>query len=87
MSIRPNFVRRHRILTSVLGVTVAAALALGVFVRVRMQGPYRDYRVDTEFISARPGEAGEGPLYIGVAVRDITPDLSRFDHDSRAREH
>jgi hypothetical protein len=79
MHIRPNFVRRHRILTGALGVTAVAVLALGVFVRVRMQGPYRDYRVDTEFISARPGEAEATPLYVGVAVRDITPDLSRFD--------
>jgi hypothetical protein len=41
-----------------------------------MHGPYRDYRVDTEFNSAK---AEPGLLYVGVAKPEITPDLSKFD--------
>ena len=51
-------------------------LAVAVFVRVRMQGPYRDYAVQQAWLSqAEPG----APLQVGAAVRDITPDLEAYD--------
>jgi hypothetical protein len=56
---------------------LATALSLAAFVRYRMQGPYRDYRADAEFVSA--AQAPGAPLLVGVATRDITPDLASFD--------
>lgn len=74
---RPLF-RRHPVLFP-LGLFLVALLLAGfVWVRMRMHGPYRDYRVDTEFTSA-PATVTNAPLLAGVAVRDITPDLAQFD--------
>lgn len=75
----PNFFQRHKILTGLLSLFLLAVIALFVFVRVRMHGPFRDYRVDTEFISAPADATESAPLYVGVAKRDITPDLAQFD--------
>jgi hypothetical protein len=73
------FLRRHRILGTLLALLAAVVVAALVAVRVRMQGPYRDYRADAAFISARAGQSADHPLLVGVATRDITPDLARFD--------
>jgi hypothetical protein len=69
------FFRRHRwlTLTGLLGVAV-----LG-WVRYRMWGPYRFYRVDLAIRSGAWAEEQGRPLEVGVAKRDITPDLSRYD--------
>ncbi|MCC7376238.1 MAG: hypothetical protein IT581_16385, partial [Verrucomicrobiales bacterium] len=59
----------------------AAAVALGLvvvtalWVRSRMQGPHRDYRADVEFVSTGAPDLFE----VGVAARNITPDLAKFD--------
>jgi hypothetical protein len=74
-----GFFRRHWVCTSFLIVALGLLLAAVVFVRIRMHGPYRDYRVDTEFISTPAGATESAPLYVGVAKRDITPDLAQFD--------
>jgi hypothetical protein len=61
-------------------VVVLAALAMAamVWVRMRMQGPHRSYRADIEFASA--AVAGETDVFeVGVAARNITPDLAKFD--------
>ena len=51
-------------------------LAVVIFVRVRMHGPYRSYRVAQAWTSqAEPGAL----LEVGAAMRDITPDLSAYD--------
>ncbi len=71
-----SFFQRHRILSSISIVALLFMVGVFVVVRVRMHGPYRDYRVDAEFNSAK---AGPGLLYVGVAKREITPDLSKFD--------
>lgn len=67
--------RRHR------GWTVALLIALVAFgwVRYRMWGPYRSYRVDLALRSGGVAEGEDNPLEVGVAKRDITPDLSRYD--------
>jgi hypothetical protein len=70
------FFQRHKIVSSLLLLPVVLAIVVIVFVRVRMHGPYRDYRVDIEFNSA---VSDPGLLYVGAAKRDITPDLSKFD--------
>lgn len=63
-----------------LAVGLLAVLAGGfAFVRYRMHGPYRDYRVDLTFDSTAGGKEAAAPLYVGAASRDITPDLSAFD--------
>lgn len=72
----PSFFRRHKIISGFLILVLLFFIGVFVFVRVRMHGPYRDYRVDTEFNSAK---SEPGLLYVGVAKRDITPDLSKFD--------
>lgn len=67
-----RFIRRHPILTLFLLLVLAAVIT----VRIRMQGPYRDYRVQQSWISRAPKDA---PLLAGVAQRDITPDLTAYD--------
>ncbi len=68
-----RFLRRHPILAIT---PLVLAIAAAVTVRIRMQGPYRDYRVDTSWVS----QAGpEDPLWIGAAKRDITPNLAAYD--------
>lgn len=71
-----NFFRRHKILSGILIILLLLVVGVFVFVRVRMHGPHRDYRVDIEFES---GTSNDGLLYVGVAKRDITPDLAKFD--------
>lgn len=72
------WVGRHPRLAFVLVFFGVAILAAGTWVRVRMHGPYRDYRVDIEFVSG-PAESRGEPLFVGVGVREITPDLGRYD--------
>ncbi len=74
----PAFARRHQVLAALTAMLLLLVAAVSVWVRVRMHGPYRDYRVDTEFSSA-PAAATNAPLLAGVAVRDLTPDLTQFD--------
>lgn len=73
-----SFARRHPWLARGLGILFFLAVALVVWVRVRMQGPYRDYRADTEFVSG-PASASAEPLQVGVAVRNITPPMEEYD--------
>lgn len=68
--------RRRKILPVLLAVLIVLSLAAAVFIWARMQGPYRDYRVDLTFHSG-PGDSA--PLEVGAAARDITPDLSKYD--------
>lgn len=69
-----SFLRRHKVLSSLALVMLLAVTFLGC----RLQGPYRSYKVD--FVKPEPG-AGEAPgvLEVGVAKRDITPDMSKLD--------
>lgn len=41
-----------------------------------MQGPHRSYRVAESWISQGPPD---GPLLVGAAMREITPDLDAYD--------
>jgi len=76
---------RRRLLLSLV-VTLLAATGL---VRYRMHGPDRAYRVDLVFHSLDGGKPADAPLRVGVARRDITPDLAAFDswtdHDGNSR--
>ena len=80
-----DFFRRHKILRAlavlaggVVLVLLILALALTIYIRIQMQGPHRDYAVD--YVLPAP-DAWEdvGDLEVGVAVRDITPDLDTKD--------
>lgn len=73
-----SFSRRHPWLSRIAGVMFFLAVAVFVWVRVRMQGPYRDYRVDTDFLSGPAASATE-PLEVGVSVREITPRMADYD--------
>ena len=56
----------------------ALILLLFVVLCVRSIGPYRSYRADiTLGPNSPPGQVGT--LLVGVAKRDITPDLSQYD--------
>lgn len=67
-------ITRHKVLAGIL-VVVAVLFSVLVY---RMKGPYRSYRVD--FVLPRSSEAvAPGVLEVGVAKRDITPDLTRCD--------
>jgi hypothetical protein len=70
----PAFVANHKILSSI----ALVALLLVAFLGYRMKGPYRFYRADLVIPAA--GESIEpGVLEVGVAKRDITPNLSQYD--------
>lgn len=73
-----GFSRRHPWIAGALFFVGVLLLAGWVWVRIRMQGPHRAYRADTEFTSG-PGLTASEPLQVGVAVRDITPRLEEFD--------
>lgn len=69
-----HFVRSHKVL-SVLVVLLLVPVAV---VAYRAKGPYRWYTAD--LVLPTPGTAqGSGTLEVGVAQRDITPDLSQYD--------
>ncbi len=70
-----GFCRRHYVLT----VLLALGLAGFGWVRYRMWGPYRDYRVQLAIRSAPTPADQDHPLLVGVAQRDITPDLKQYD--------
>lgn len=68
------YFRRRPILSTLAGLF----LCLLLFLVHRAWGPYRSYRVD--LLKPLPGEKVEvGNLEVGVGLRDITPDLSRYD--------
>ena len=72
------WIRRHPI-WSVVGGGFLLVLAAGfLWVRARMEGPYRDYRSDAEFVSGAASEAGAG-FEVGVGVREITPRMADYD--------
>lgn len=71
-----SFFRRHKIITGFVTGLLALIVLLVAFVGYRMIGPYRSYKVD--FIKAGEGQK-PGVLEVGVAKRDITPDLALYD--------
>lgn len=71
-----SFCARHKILTSLCILIVAAALLLAGFLLYRMKGQHRGYKVDFVNVGS---DAAPGVLEVGVAKRDITPDLSQYD--------
>jgi len=66
-----SFIRRHKILTGLILIVVLLVAFLGY----RMKGPYRSYHVDY----VKTGEGQPATLEVGVAMRDITPDLELYD--------
>lgn len=77
---QPSFSRRHPRLSALGFCCLLLGMALAVWVRVRMQGPHRAYRADTEFSSGpSTPAAGREWLEVGVAVREITPRLEEYD--------
>jgi hypothetical protein len=70
-----SFFCRHKIITGILSFFVLLILVAAVFVGWRMKGLHRSYRVD--FV--KTGEGEPGVLQVGVAKRDITPELSMYD--------
>ncbi len=70
-----DFLGRHKVLTAI---GLVLLLAFG-WVRYRMWGPYRSYRVDLAVRSAESDAERFAPLQVGVSQRDITPDLQQYD--------
>lgn len=83
-----SWVSRHPRLAGLGGLVLLLVVGIAVGVRLRMHGPHRDYRADTELVSGPMASGGE-PLRVGVAIRDITPDLAEYDpwkdHDGDSR--
>ena len=71
MDLRESFIGRHKILSISLFLVFLVIALIGW----RMKGPYRSYQVD--FVKA--GEGTPGTLQVGVAKRDITPNLDLYD--------
>jgi hypothetical protein len=72
MSEKKSFLKRHKVLSFFF----MLLLCLAAFVFYRMIGPHRFYCLD--FVKTGNGLTG-GQLMAGVAKRDITPDLSKYD--------
>ena len=70
-----EFIARHKIFTALLASVAVVFVAVAGFLAKRMQGPDRDYRVAVD----TAGQGEPGVLEVGVAKRDITPDLSKYD--------
>lgn len=69
-----NFISRHKILTALL----ILVIVMGGCLASCMRGPYHNYELDV--LAPEPGaHAQVGTLEIGVAMRDITPNLDNYD--------
>ena len=66
--------RRRRVLTW----SLIVILACGAWLGWRMKGPHRWYAIDEVNVGANQVET-PGRLEVGVAKRDITPDLELYD--------
>lgn len=67
-----NLVKKHKLLTILSALVLLPLAALACLAK----GPHRLYRID--YVKA--GDAAwAGPLEVGTAMRDITPDLSLYD--------
>jgi len=72
MNSKRSFFRRHKFIAA-LGLAI---LLLAAFLAYRMAGPYRSYYLD--FV--KTGDATPpGMLHVGVALRDITPNMDNYD--------
>ncbi|MCA9414814.1 MAG: hypothetical protein KC917_01025 [Candidatus Omnitrophica bacterium] len=85
-----SFFKRHKIISTLLAIVFVPIIGLLIFVAYRSIGPYRSYRVNLDLPA--PGSAEPvGDLLVGVAERDITPDLSKYeswtDVDNNGRFH
>ena len=73
-----EFMSRHKILTGILGTLLLLFLAGFGYIRYKMYGPHRDYEID--LVLPAPGHwPTVGDLEVGVAVRDVTPNLEAKD--------
>jgi hypothetical protein len=69
-----SFIANHKILSAI----ALLFLLLVVFLGYRMKGPYRFYRAD--LVKPAAGDTtAPGVLEVGVAKRDITPNLTLYD--------
>ena len=64
-----------RLLIAAIFVPLVLIAALALVLMLRAPGPFPDYALN----AAKAGPAAAEPLKVGVAVRDITPDLSKYD--------
>ncbi len=70
----PSFIANHKILSTLALIALLLVAILGY----RMKGPYRFYRAD--LVKPAAGDtATPGVLEVGVAKRDITPNLTQYD--------
>lgn len=74
-----GFFRRHRILAGLALVMWGFGCFLIAGLAYLAKGPYRSYRLDV--VKPAPGAAVDVArrLEVGVAMRDITPDLDQYD--------
>ena len=73
-----SFFGRHKFLSAIGLCLLLCVLVVVVVLGFRMRGPYRSYRLD--FVKPESGAGvAPGALQVGVAMRDITPDLSQYD--------
>jgi hypothetical protein len=74
----PSFLKRHKVIASLLRTVLALVLLLALWLGYRSIGPYRSYRAD--MMKPAPGQGGQpGTLEVGVAKRDITPLMDAYD--------
>jgi hypothetical protein len=73
-----SFLKRHRILRLFVLCSLSFCLLITAFLAYRAMGPHRFYRVD--MMKPAPGQAVQpGVLEVGVAKRDITPNVETYD--------
>jgi len=69
---------RHKIITGILGAILFLFLVACGYIRYKMHGPHRGYEID--YVLPAPGAWGTvGDLEVGVAVRDVTPNMDEKD--------
>lgn len=78
MPAKKSFFRRHKILTGFLMLPLVCVVAAWIFVMAQGRGPHHSYELDF-LIPAQDDSTSPGKLQVGVAKRDITPDLDKKD--------
>lgn len=77
-----NFMRRHKILTGIvltpLALIAVFVIGLSIYIWFASMGPHRDYEIDFT-LPASVAAFTNGPLEVGMAIRDVTPNPDDYD--------
>ncbi|MFP4502782.1 MAG: neutral/alkaline non-lysosomal ceramidase N-terminal domain-containing protein [Candidatus Hydrogenedentota bacterium] len=68
-----------RFLVGIIALLLILVLVGGGCMFVRMRGPFHSYELDVLLPADPAAQAAAGPLEVGVAMHEVTPDMSKYD--------